>query len=316
MTASTETLTLKTAIGPYGHFEGVKAGNAPSGIQFDHVEVTPIINAFRRMCRQLEFDVCEMAITTYLTAKRYGKPFTAIPVFPVRAFHHGAISYNVNSGVSSPKDLEGKKLGMRAYTITTGVWARGVLSSEHGVDLDKVQFVHADEEHVEEFQKDAPPNITYNIGADLLKMHEEGELAAGIGLSRGAPAADAPPSNIKPLIPNAREAAAESYRKTGVYPINHMIVVKDELVAANPWLPEALFEAFAESKKAWQAKTPAGERSTLSGSTLEGDPYPYGIEANRKALEAVARFGREQHILTSELSVEDMFFPSTHKLQA
>jgi 4,5-dihydroxyphthalate decarboxylase len=317
MTASTETLTLKTAIGPYGHFEAVKAGNAPSNLRFDHVDIAPIINAFRRMCRQLEFDVSEMAITTYLTARRYNLPFTAIPVFPVRAFHHGAISYNVNSGVKEPKDLEGKKLGMRAYTITTGVWARGVLTSEYGVDLSKIQFVHADEEHVEQFHKDAPPNITYQIGADLGKMHEEGELAGGIGLARGGPpAADAPPSNVKPLIPNAREAAAESFRKTGVYPINHMIVVKDEVVKQHPWVPEALFEAFAESKKAWQAKTPEAERNTLSGSTLQGDPYPYGIEANRKALEAVARFGREQKILTSELSVEDMFFPSTHKLQA
>src|SRR3954453_16385636 len=109
MTAQAPTLTLKTAIGGYGHHAALKDGSlAPEGVSLDHVEVTPIINAFRRMCRGLEFDVCEMAITTYLTARRYGIPFTAIPVFPVRAFHHGAAMGNTKAGVSGPKDLEGK----------------------------------------------------------------------------------------------------------------------------------------------------------------------------------------------------------------
>src|ERR671915_473880 len=104
MTTRTSTLTLKTAIGSYGHFAAIKDGSIkPDGVQFEQVEVTPIINAFRRMCRQLEFDVCEMAITTYVTAKAYGLPFTAIPVFPVRAFHHGAAVGNKAAGVNSAK---------------------------------------------------------------------------------------------------------------------------------------------------------------------------------------------------------------------
>jgi 4,5-dihydroxyphthalate decarboxylase len=92
------------------------------GVQFEHVEIAPIIGAFRRT---LEFDVCEMAITTYLTAKAHDKQFTALPVFVLRQFHHSPIVYNVKSGVQSPKDLEGKKVGVRAYTVTTGVWTRG-----------------------------------------------------------------------------------------------------------------------------------------------------------------------------------------------
>ena len=99
------------------------------GILLEHVEIAPIVGAFRRMCRHLEFDVCEMAITTYLTARAYGKPFTALPVFVMRQFHHAPIVYNVTSGVTSPKDLEGKRVGVRAYTVTTGVWARGILAS-------------------------------------------------------------------------------------------------------------------------------------------------------------------------------------------
>src|SRR4051812_22761843 len=112
MTTATQTLTLKAAMGSYGHTNAIKSGAiSPRGVRFDQVEVAPIINAFRRMCRQLEFDACEMAITTYLCARAENKPFTAIPVFLVRAFHHGTTMYNVKSGVTKPKDLEGKKVG-------------------------------------------------------------------------------------------------------------------------------------------------------------------------------------------------------------
>src|SRR3954468_2859895 len=171
---TTATQTLKTAIGGYGHHAALKDGSiTPDGASLEHVEVAPIINAFRRMCRELEFDVCEMAITTYLTAKRYGLPFTAIPVFPVRAFHHNAAVGNTKAGVSAPKDLEGKKAGVRAYTVTTGVWSRGILANEYGVDLDKVTWVLADEEHVEQFHKDKPANADYQIGANLAAMLAE-----------------------------------------------------------------------------------------------------------------------------------------------
>src|ERR1051325_12126574 len=178
MTTATQTKTLKTAIGSYAHTKMLKDGSVTiPGVTLDHVEVSPIINAFRRMCRTLEFDVSEMAITTYLTARAYNKPFTALPVFVVRAFHHSPIVYNTKAGISSPKDLEGKKVGVRAYTVTTGVWARGILATEYGVDLSKVQWVLADEEHVNEFHKDSPPNVEYRAGANLAELVTSGELA-------------------------------------------------------------------------------------------------------------------------------------------
>src|ERR671918_1932501 len=132
---------LKTAIGTYPHTKGLKDGSVSvPGVQFEHVEVAPIVGAFRRMCRTLEFDLCEMAITTYLTAKTHNKPFTALPVFVLRQFHHSPIVYNVKSGVASPKDLEGKKVGVRAYTVTTGVWARGILPTDNAVDFSRVTW--------------------------------------------------------------------------------------------------------------------------------------------------------------------------------
>ena len=316
MTTATRTTTLKTAIGTYGHTKALKDGSvAPSGIQFDHVEVTPIINAFRRMCRTLEFDVSEMAITTYLTARAYKKPFTALPVFVVRQFHHSPIVYNVKSGVKSPKDLEGKKVGVRAYTVTSGVWARGILASEYGVDLSKVTWVLADEEHVEEYHKDTPSNVERKLGANLGEMLANGELAAAIGVGR----VDSP--DVKPLIENARDAEAAWYKKTGIYPINHTVVVKDALLQADPTLAPRLFNAFKEAKQAFLKELSAGgelsaedkalaDRRSLVGS----DPMPYGVAANRKAMEGVIQFAQEQKILPRKFSVDEVFAAGTQNL--
>src|SRR5438132_2930216 len=241
MAPATQTTVLKTAIATYPHTQCLKDGTVTApGIEFEHIEITPIIAAFRRMCRTLEFDVSEMAITTYLTAKAHGKPFTALPVFVMRQFHHAPIVYNVKSGVSSPKDLEGKKVGVRAYTVTTGVWARGILATEYGVDLDKVTWVVVDEEHVQEYRK--PSNVLERPGANLGEMLVKGELAAAIGVGR----VDSP--DVKPLIPEAAGAEATWYQKTGIYPINHTVVVKDALLQSDPSLAPRLFAGFEAAK--------------------------------------------------------------------
>jgi 4,5-dihydroxyphthalate decarboxylase len=260
-----------------------------------------------------------MAITTYLTARAYNKPFTALPVFVVRQFHHSPIVYNVKSGVASPKDLEGKKVGVRAYTVTTGVWARGILATEYGVDLSKVTWVLADEEHVEEYHKDYPPNVVYQAGANLGAMVTSGELAAAIGVGR----VDSP--DVKPLIPNAREAEAAWYRKTGLYPINHTVVVKDSLLQADPTLAPRLFGAFKEAKAVFLRQLDTGGiGGELSGedqalaqrrSLVGDDPLPYGIARNRKAIEAVIQFALDQKILPRKVSPEEMFASNTLNLE-
>jgi 4,5-dihydroxyphthalate decarboxylase len=320
MATATQTTVLKTAIATYPHTKGLKDGTVTApGIEFEHVEITPIIAAFRRMCRRLEFDVAEMAITTYLTAKAYNKPFTALPVFVVRQFHHSPIVYNVKSGVVSPKDLEGKKVGVRAYTVTTGVWARGILATEYGVDLSRVTWVLADEEHVEEYHKDYPPNVVYQAGANLGAMVASGALDAAIGVGR----VDSP--DVKPLIPNAREAEAAWYRKTGLYPINHTVVVKDSLLQADPTLAPRLFEAFKEAKSMFLRQLDTGGiGGELSGedqalaqrrSLVGDDPLPYGMARNRKAIETVIQFAQDQKILPRKVSPEEMFASNTLNLE-
>jgi len=311
MTAATATTTLKTAIATYAHTKGLKDGSVTApGIRLEHVEVSPIVGAFRRMVRTLEFDVSEMAITTYLTAKAYGKRFTALPVFIMRQFHHAPIAYNVKSGVKSPKDLEGKKVGVRAYTVTTGVWARGILATEYGVDLDKVTWVVVDEEHVQEYQK--PANVLERPGANLGDMLVKGELAAAIGAGQ----IDSP--DVKPLIADAREAEAAWYRKTGIYPLNHTVVVKDALLEADPTLAPRLFTAFKDAKAAFLTQLASGAELSADAQALArrrsvvgDDPLPYGVAPNRKALEAVIQFARDQKILPGTVRPEDMFPRST-----
>jgi 4,5-dihydroxyphthalate decarboxylase len=306
---------LKTAIATYPHTKGLKDGTVlVPGIEFEHVEVSPIIGAFRRMCRTLEFDVCEMAITTYLTAKAYDKPFTALPVFVVRQFHHSTIVCNTKSGVKSPKDLEGKKVGVRAYTVTTGVWARGILATEYGVDLDKITWVVVDEEHVQEYRK--PANVEERPKGNLAEMLVAGELAAAIGVGK----IDSP--EIKPLIADAAAAETEWYRKTGIYPINHTVVVKDSLLRSDPTLAPRLFAGFEAAKMAFLKELndgsglPPDAAALAKRRTIVGDdPLPNGLARNRKALEAIVRFAHEQKILPRAIKPEEMFATSTLHLE-
>ena len=301
---------LKTAIATYPHTKGLKDGTVlVPGVEFEHVEISPIIGAFRRMCRTLDFDLCEMAITTYLTAKAYDKPFTALPVFVLRQFSHSPILYNVKSGVQSPKDLEGKKVGVRAYTVTTGVWARGILATEYGVDLDKVTWVVVDEEHVQEYRK--PANVLERPGANLADMLVSREIAAAIGVGK----VDSP--DIKPLIPDATAAEAAWYRKTGIYPINHMVVIKDTLLQSDSSLAPRLFAGFEAAKAQFLKQLDSG--AELPGdaqvlarrrSIVGDDPLPNGVARNRQALEAIVRFAHEQKILPRVVKPEEMFAPN------
>lgn len=301
---------LKTAIQTFGHTRALKDGTVrPRTFDFDFEDVPVIINAFRRMVRGYEFDVTEMAITTYMCAKSYGKQFTALPIFLVRAFHHGAILYNVNSGIRSPKDLEGKVVGVnRGYTVTTGVWARQILQNDYGVDLKKITWALSGDEHVQEYR--APSNVvSIEKGKKMEDMLISGELVAAIGASVDHP-------DVKPLIANPAAVGFEALRTRGHYPINHTLVVKDELLNAQPGLARDIFDAFVESKRLWLDKLKAGAiteptaTDKLYAKVMEitgSDPLPYGVEPNRRTIETLIAAAKEQGILSKPVDVDLLF---------
>jgi len=307
------TPAYKTALVTYPHTQALKDGTvAPRTFTFDFEEVAVIIKAFRRMVRGLEFDIAEMAITTYLTAKAHGKKFTAIPVFPMRAFHHGAILYNTKSNVRTPKDLEGRKVGVnRGYTVTTGLWARSILQHEYGVDLGKITWVLSGDEHVAEYRP--PANVVpIEEGRTLEEMLLAGDLAAANGVQMDSP-------DIKPLIPNAKEAGLNGLRQGGLYPINHTVVVKDDLLAAHPGLAADLFDAFVRAKRIYVdrlksgaiAEPTAADKTFASVMAITGDPLPYGVPPNRREIEAVIQYSVEQGILPKPFAVEEVFAKGT-----
>ena len=310
---------LKTVTRTQGNNRALKEGVVkPKTFEFDFVEVNPLIDAFRRMVRGSEFDICELAITTYICAKAHGKRFTAVPVFLVRAFHHGAILYNTKAGIRTPKDLEAKKVGVnRGYTVTTGVWARSVLQDEYGVDLGKITWVLSGDEHVAEYK--APSNvIPIEKGKKIADMLVSGELVAAIGV-------DVDHADIKPLIPNAEDAGLAALRQRGHYPINHTVVIKDDLIAQYPDLAADVFNAFAESKRLYVDRLKAGkiEKMTEADETAKrvmeitgGDPLPYGVEPNRKVIENLIQHALKQGIITKPVTVDELFAPSTHGLVA
>jgi ABC-type nitrate/sulfonate/bicarbonate transport system substrate-binding protein len=309
---------LKTVTRTQGNNRALKDGTVkPKTFEFQFEEVDPLIAAFRRMVRGNEFDICEMAITTYICAKAHGKPMTAVPVFLVRAFHHGAILVNAKAGIRTPKDLEGKKIGVnRGYTVTTGVWARSILQDEHGVDLNKITWVLSGDEHVAEYR--APANVVpIEKGKSMGEMLAAGELPAAIGVDANSP-------DVKPLIPNALEAGLAALRQRGHYPINHLVVIKDELIAAQPGLAADVFEAFAEAKRRYLERLKAGaiEKPTEVDDVhrrvmaITGDPLPYGIAPNRKVIEELIGHALTQGIITKPVTADELFAPSTRTLAA
>jgi 4,5-dihydroxyphthalate decarboxylase len=310
-------LKLKSVTRTQGNNKALKDGTVkPKTFEFAFEEVDPLIAAFRRMVRGNEFDICEMAITTYICAKEHGKPMTAVPIFLVRAFHHGAILVNTKAGIRTPKDLEGKKVGVnRGYTVTTGVWARGILQEEHGVDLGKITWVLSGDEHVAEYKN--PANVVpIEKGKNIADMLISGELAAAIGVEVDHP-------DVKPLIPNALDAGLKALRDRGHYPINHLVVIKDELLAKHTELAADVFNAFAESKRVYLDRLKGGriekptEVDKVHQRVLEitGDPLPYGIEPNRKVLENLIQHALKQGIITKPVTVDALFAPSTRGLK-
>ncbi len=282
----------------------------PEGIELVYSKARNIDDLFREILNEARIDISELSLSNYICATGMGLKYKAIPVFPSRHFRHSNIYVNKNAGIKSPSDLNRKKIASNPeYFVTASIWQRGILQHEYGVHPSNVEwFVWKDEKMPFKF----PNGIsTKRLQKNPWEALESGEIDAVIGPTR-------PPKenmeHIARLFPDVKNAEAEYYRKTGIYPIMHAMVIKDEIWKENGWVARSLIDAFTESKKKWAESSGSGgglewipiyleeERAVLGD-----DPYPYNIKDNRKTLQALIDYCYEQTVMTRKPSIEELF---------
>lgn len=298
MEASGAAEKLRIVLGDYPHSLPLKRGEIKSPrLALDFVEIKPTNRAFKPMVRELRFDVSEMAIVTYLQAKTYGKPLVLLPAVMLGRFQHQHMHYDVEHGKLTPADLPGKRVGVRAYTQTTGAWIRGILANDYGVDLSRVHWVTFEDAHVAEY--DDPPGIERAPAEkNPVDMLFAGELDAVI--------AELPPNpRLRPVIPDPEAAARKWYERYHAAPINHMVVVKESLARAKPWVVQEVFGLLLKAKQAARAAAPSAFDST-----------PFGVEANRPALELIIDYAVQQKLIPRRFEVDELFDETTRGLGA
>ena len=273
------TRRLKTLLGDHPVTEALKQGRIAAGeLAFDFADVKVPHTAFKRVVRDLEFDVAELAIMTFLLARAHGKPLKLLPAVLTARFQHPFIVYNAERGPLDPGGLEGRRVGQRSYSVTTATWIRGILAEDYGLDLARVRWVTFEEPHVAEFRD--PPNVERaSAGKDLTAMLLAGELDAAI-------VGEAPQdARIRTLIPDPA-TAGESWRKRhGAIQINHMVAVKQDCDRAD--------EVY---------------RLLLVSRQAAGNPpmNPFGLEENRRNLEAAIDCVYRQKMIPHRFSVEEL----------
>jgi 4,5-dihydroxyphthalate decarboxylase len=259
-------------------------------VEFEFADVKVSNTAFKPLVREAKFDLAEVAIVTFLQARYYGKPYVLIPATVVGRGQLHTIAYNPERGHIGPGDLNGKTLGVRAYTQTTGVWVRGILAEQYGVDLGSLNWVTFEEGHVAEYED--PPNVRRAPeGKTLVQMLLDGELAAAVVGDKY------PDPRLKPLIPDPEAANRAWSQAHGGVPINHMLVIREELAQNRPDVVREIYRLFKEAKAASFAET----------GVPDLDPWRFGIEANRRSLEIVIDFAVRQGLLPRPFTVDELF---------
>lgn len=309
---------LSVALTRYPHTAPLLDGQVtPAAVELDFAPLTSIFPAFRKMARDLEYDVSEFGISTAIQAKSLGVGFTPLPIFVTRRFDYDDLYYDTRSGISTPADLAGKRIGLRSYTVTDAVWARGLLTDRFGLETDAVTFVVTGDEHLA--QAELPSNCELLPDADLSDLITSGQVAAILGRFQG----DDP--HILRLIPDVKRLEAEWIVTTGFTPVHHTVVVKDELLRANPDLAADLFAAFKSAKVPMLERLAAGADLvaedasptgplhdfgvTSTSDLIRPDPMPYGLEVNRRVLEPYLRYCYDQHLIDTPLTPDEVFAP-------
>jgi 4,5-dihydroxyphthalate decarboxylase len=321
-------LKLSFASALYDRMQPLYTGEVqPDGIELNFIPIEEPRPIFDRMSGGLEFDVAEYSSSEFI--QRYAAqqcPFVAIPVFPSRAFRHGFIAIHKKAGIAKPKDLEGKRVGVPLYTMTAAIFIRGVLQHEYDVDFHKIQWVQGAVNHpgshgkptVLPLLKPMPIEIEPS-GRSLSDLLEARVIDATLGTS--LPEAIRTNPDVARLFPNYVELEKEHYKRTGIYPIMHLVAIKKEIYERHPFVATSLYNAFVEAKKialkhmfnlrALRYMTPFLMRDIDEiHEVFNGDPWPYGVEKNRKTLEALITYLTDQHLIAAPVSVDELFVPT------
>ncbi len=302
MTAATveKIVTLNACFGSYPHTRALKEGDVKSDrVKLQFTEINPVNRAFMPMAREQKFDLSEMAIVTYLQAKAYGKPIILMPATMMGRFQHGTMLYNSERGTLRPEELAGRTVGVRAFSQTTGVWIRGILWKDYGLDLGSVKWVTFEDAHVAEY-RDPAGVVRAGPGKDITKMLLEGELDAAIfgGVMPSEP-------QLKSVIPDPDTAAKEWYKKNGIVPVNHMVVLKESLAKSDPGAVREVYRMLLDSKKAAGLPKPGAI-----------DTIPFGFDAVKPALELMSSYAFEMKLIPRRYSVDELFDDTTRVLKA
>jgi 4,5-dihydroxyphthalate decarboxylase len=277
--------TLKTLIGTYPHTAPLKSGAVKSDrIDFAFTEIVPVWDGFKGMIGEDRYDLSEMAVVTYLIARTHGKPLALLPAAMVGRFQHSHAIYNASKGTMRPSDLNGKRVGIRSFTTTTGTWIRGILANDHGVDLDSIDWITFEDPHVAEC-KDTTRRAPE--GKKIVPMLLDGELDAVLGETSNDP-------RVKPLFGDLQAEARLWYAKHQTVPINHLVVMRAGDVKADPDTAREVYRLLLEAKR-------------IAGAPASPDPIPFGIEANRASLQLIADYAHQQKLIPNSVSVDDMF---------
>jgi 4,5-dihydroxyphthalate decarboxylase len=275
------TMHLRTLLGKHPGTSALKDGTVKSDIvTLDYTDFSPTNKGFKPMVRDGAFDVSEMAIVTYLMAKSFGKPMVLLPDVVVARFQHGHALYNAKLGTLKPADLNGKRVGIRSFTTTTGAWLRGILANDYGVDLNSINWVTFEDAHVAEFRD---TTVRAPQGKEIIQMLLDGELDAVLGEKVDRP-------GLKPLFPDAAAEEKVWFAKHGVLPINHMVVVSETLSKTHPDAVREVFRMLQQSAALAPAAAPR-----------------FSADEMRRSLELIIQYTAQQGLIPHAFAVDELF---------
>jgi 4,5-dihydroxyphthalate decarboxylase len=321
-------IKIDFACSEYDRIKALEDGTVkPVGIDLNFIRL-PVIDTFWRMCQHQEFDASEMSFSAYLIFRsRPNPPFVAIPVFLSKIFRHACVFINKNAGIQKPEDLAGRRIGVPEYAMSAVVWIRGIMHHEHGVDPEGVTWVTGGQEswgRKDRVDLNLPPSITIEFAPEpktLDEMLDSGEIDA-LFTATAPPSFFRPSSNVVRLFPNYKEVEIDYYRRTGCFPIMHLVVIKESVLKKHPWAAQNLYAAFCEAKNHCMEIL---EYTGVPGASLPwviseiedckkilGEDYwAYGVEANRTTIETFTQYSFEQGLSERKLAPEEVFAKST-----